>query len=247
MPARGIDFAIELDLLRTEAESAIQFFFAWEAIHAIAGDNPKVARLLNQAPLFWKTALGALQTSTLVTLGRLFDPDSNHHSVTRLLSIAHSNLGMFSKGALAARKRKQSADADKWLPEYLKTVYEPSRDDFRRLKNYVAKRRKIYEDKYRPLRHMVFAHRAVSNQSEVAELFAKTDRRELRQLLVFLRRLYEALWQLYFNGHKPVLRPARNSVKRMLDLPSPSDKQPTLQEHLVQEIRSFLEKHSSEA
>ncbi len=243
-PASGDDFSNELELFRTEAESAIQFYFAWEAIHTVAAKDPKVSLLLNQAPLFWNTSLGALQTSTLVTLGRLFDPDPKNHSVTRLLSIAHSNLGMFSKEALAARRRKNSKDADTWLPEYLKTVYEPLSDDFRRLKRYVNVRRRIYEEKYRPLRHMVFAHRGASNKSEVDALFASTNRKELRQLLVFLRRLHEALWQLYFNGKKPVLRPARHSVRRMLDIPSPNSKQSTLQEHLVQEINSFLHEHS---
>lgn len=65
--------------------------------------------------------------------------------ITRLLSVAHANLGIFSKDALAARKRKSSSNAEEWLPEYLQTAYEPSSEDFRRLKRHVAERRKIYE------------------------------------------------------------------------------------------------------
>ena len=240
------DFASDLELFRTEAEGALQFFFAWDATHAVAAD-PKVGRLLNQAPLFWNTSLGALQSSTLVALGRIFDPDPKNHSVTRLLASAHADLSIFSKPALAARKRKQSADADEWLPQYLKTVYEPTSDDFRRLKRHVSVRRKLYEEKYRPLRHRVFAHRAASSQAEVADLFAKTNIRELQLMLVFLRRLHEALWQLYFNGYRPVLRPARYSVQRMLDAPSPNVKRSTLQERLVHEVSSFLHAHSRDA
>lgn len=247
MPTSRLDFAAELELFRTEAESAIQFFYAWDATHAVASTSPKVRRLLNEAPLFWNTSLGALQTSTLVALGRVFDPNPDNHSVTRLLASAHANLSIFSKQALADRKRAQSANADEWLPEYLTTAYEPTGDDFRRLKKHLSARRKIYEEKYRPLRHKVFAHRGVATRDEVADLFAKTNIRELQQLLVFLRRLHQALWELYFNGRKPILRPSRYSVQRMLDAPFPNPNRGTLQERLVFEVRNFLHAHSEDA
>ncbi|WP_288107891.1 hypothetical protein [Limnobacter sp.] len=247
MATSSLDFATELELFRTEAESAIQFFYAWDATHAMAAVDPKVRRLLNEAPLFWNTSLGALQASTLVALGRVFDPAPNNHSVTRLLNSAHANLTMFSKQKLSDRKRAQSTNADEWLPEYLNTVYEPTGDDFRRLKKHLSNRRKIYEEKYRPLRHMVFAHRGVATQDEVADLFAKTNIRELQQLLVFLRRLHQALWELYFNGRKPVLRPSRYSVQRMLDAPFPNPSRGTLQERMVNEVKVFLRTHSKDA
>ena len=241
------DFEAQLELFRTEAESAIQFFYAWDAVHAVAAKDKAVFRLLNQAPLFWNTNLGALQASTLAALGRVFDPDPKNHSVTRLLSFAHANLGIFSKASLAARKRKSSANADEWLTEYLQTAYEPNSDDFRRLKRHVSARRKTYEANYRPLRHKVFAHRGVATRVEVGELFAKTNIREMQQLLVFLGRLHEVLWQLYFNGRKPTLVPARFSVKRILEQPSPNAKYGKLQERLVHETKSFLTAHAKDA
>lgn len=247
MVSPSVEFEAQLELFRTESQSALQFFYSWDATHAVAAKDKSVVRLLNQTPLFWNTALGALQTSTLVALGRVFDPDTtNNHSVTRLLAFAHANINIFSKEALAARKRKLSANADEWLPEYLAAAYAPTSDDFRRLKRHVALRRKVYEQNYRPLRHKVFAHRGVATQAEVTDLFAKTNLRELRQLLVFLGRLYEALWQVYFNGHKPVLRPARFSVYRMLELPSPNVKHGKLQERLVHETRQFFKRHSTD-
>lgn len=240
------DFAAELELFRMEADSAIQFFYAWRAIHSVAATSTKVRQLLNEAPTFWNTSLGALQTSTLIALGRVFDPDSKNHSVTRLLGSAHANLSMFSKKALAERKRAASTNADEWLPEYLKTVYEPTTEDFRRLKKYLSVRRKIYEEKYRPLRHKVFAHRSVATQSEVAALFSNTNIREMEKMLIFLRRLHQALWELYFNGRKPALRPSRYSVRRMLDEPLPNPNQATLQVRLVHEVRTFLHRHAKE-
>lgn len=247
MPSPSAEFEAQLELFRTEGESAIQFFYAWDAAHAVAKKNKPVVRLLNQAPLFWNTTLGALQAATFIALGRVFDPDPKNHSLTRLLALAHGNLSIFSKEALADRKRKLSENADEWLTEYLKDVYVPSGDDFRRLKRHVAQKRKIYEQNYKPIRHMVFAHRGVVTRAEVGKLFEKTNLSELRQLLVFLGRLHEALWQLYFNGHKPTLRPARFSVHRMLEQPSPNAKRGKLQERLVHETSEFFKRHSTDA
>jgi len=244
MPTASAEFEAQLELFRTEGQSAIQFFYAWDATHAVAASDKSVVKLLNQAPLFWNTALGALQSSTLVALGRVFDPDPKNHSVTRLLSLAHANPDIFSKEALAERKRAHNASADEWLSDYLNTAYVPDSVDFRRLKRYVAARRKIYQQNYSPLRHKVFAHRGVATPTEVSELFSNTNLRELRQLLIFLGRLYEALWQLYHNGRKPSLQPARFSVKAMLERPSPTAKDGDLQERLVYEAKLFLTRHS---
>jgi AbiU2 len=247
MLSPAADFEVQLELFRTEAESAIQFFYAWDAVHAVAAKDKAVFRLLNEAPLFWNTNLGALQTSTLVALGRVFDPDPRNHSVTRLLALAHANLDIFSKNSIAERKRKGSANADEWLPGYLADVYEPNSDDFRKLKRHLSDRRKIYEANYRPLRHKVFAHRGVATRVEVGELFAKTNIREMQKLLVFLGRLHEVLWQLYFNGKRPTLSPARFSVKRILEQPSPNSKHSKLQERLVHETKAFLTAHARDA
>jgi AbiU2 len=239
MPSPAADFETQLELFRTEAESAIQFFYAWDAVHTVAAKDKAVFRLLNQAPLFWNT--------NLVALGRVFDPNPKNHSITRLLLVAQANLDIFSKDSLAARKRKSSANADEWLPEYMQTAYEPNSDDFKRLKRHVSNRRKIYEANYRPLRHKVFAHRGVATRVEVGELFAKTNIREMQQLVVFLGRFHEVLWQLYFNGRKPMLTPTRFSVKRMLEQPSPNAKQRNLQERLVHETQVFLAAHAKDA
>jgi len=239
-------FANELEVFRTEADSGIQFFYSYLAVHDVAGEHKEVLLLLNRAPLFWNTALVALQTSIFIALGRVFDQQSNHN-VDRLLKIAQLNMAIFSKEALAGRKRRDSANADEWLDEYLRDVYEPNADDFRRLRRHVAKRRRVYEDNYRDLRHQVFAHKEIYSKEDVQALFDKTNVRELQQLLIFLRQLHEALWQLYHNGRKPTLRPARYSVKRIREQPSPEPRGRALQERLTHEIEAFLRTAANEA
>jgi hypothetical protein len=51
-------FKHELEVFRTEAESAAQFFCAFLAIYAAAAAKKPVLNLVNTAPLFWKTTLG---------------------------------------------------------------------------------------------------------------------------------------------------------------------------------------------
>lgn len=70
----------------------------------LKGNQQQVRALLNQAPLFWNTCLGALQTASIIALGRVFD-QSSEHNIDRVLGIAQKNLGIFSKSALGLRKQ----------------------------------------------------------------------------------------------------------------------------------------------
>jgi signal transduction histidine kinase len=236
-------FSEELEVFRHEAESAVQFFYAWLSIHQVAQRTEQVEDLLNRAPLLWNTVLGALQSSVFIALGRVFDQEQDTHNVDRLLRMAQQNLHMFSLEALAERKRNLAPTADEWLGEYLARAYVASPDDFRRLRKHVAARRRVYEANFRPVRHQIFAHKQLSEQVDASALFAKVSLPEIQQVLVFLRRLHQALWNLLFNGQKPVLRPARYSVTQMLAQPRPYST--SLQERLTRETAEFLKSTAS--
>ncbi len=239
MTSPEAQFERELEVFRTEAEAAMQFFYAWLAVYAVAADHKPVYRMLNTAPLFWNTNLGALQTAAFIALGRVFDQNSTHN-LDQLLRIAQNNLSIFSKASLGARKQGGSPTPPDWLAEYLRDAYVPTQADFRRLRAHVREHRGVYEAKYRDLRHMFFAHKEVSTRADIDALFAKTNIRELQKMLVFLGSLYEALWQLFYNGRKPVLRPRRYSVKRMRHSPSPPWKKSAVQERITHEAEQFL-------
>ena len=238
MPSPAVEFESELQVFRREAESAVQFFYAWRTVNEVAAKNEAVVATLNKAPLFWNTTLGALQTSAFIALGRVFDQEQDTHNVDRVLRIAQRNPEIFSLEALAERKRRLSPNSHEWIAEYLETAYVPTPDDFRRLRKHVAARRKLYTDNFRPLRHKVFAHKQMFKQDEAHALFANAKIKDLQQLLVFLRRLHEALWELLFNGRKPVLRPARYSVSQMRAQPRQHGR--SLQERLTHETEAFL-------
>ncbi len=52
MTSPEAQFERELEVFRTEAEAAMQFFYAYLTVHAVAADHKPVYRLLNTAPLF---------------------------------------------------------------------------------------------------------------------------------------------------------------------------------------------------
>lgn len=233
-------FRHELEVFRTEEEAGTQFFYSYLAVHSVAYENEGVHALLNTAPLFWNTCMGALQTAAFIALGRVFDQDSTHN-LDAVLRIAQDNPQIFSKAALGRRKQGNSADRPDWLDEYLRDAYEPTPTDFRRLRSHVKRRRRIYASNYRDVRNKFFAHKeVVAGQAETAVLFGKGTNRELQQLFAFLGSLHEALWQLFYNGRKPVLRPLRYSVKRMRDLPSEAPRSGAVQERILHEAEQFL-------
>ncbi len=215
MTSPEAQFERELEVFRTEAETAIQFFYAYLTVHAVAKDHEPVRRLLNTAPLFWNTNLGALQTAAFIALGRVFDQDSTHN-LDRLLRIAQDNLYIFSKASLGARRQGDSPTPPDWLAEYLRDAYVPTPDDFRHLRAHVHKHRRVYEAKYRDIRHRLFAHKEVSAWAEINALFKETNIQELEEMLAFLGSLHEALRQLFFNGRKPVLRPSPPAVQERI-------------------------------
>jgi AbiU2 len=232
-------FENELEIFRTEAEAAAQFLYAYLSVHESAGRHPSVVRLLNTAPLFWSTNLGALQTAAFIALGRIFDQDSPHN-IDRVLGIAQKHREIFSREALAVRKQGQCATRPDWLDGFLAESYVPLPSDFRRLRREVSNRRKIYDEKYRDIRHKVFAHKQVVGAADVGALFDKTNARELQLLVTFTWSLYDALWQLYFNGTRPLLRQRRYSVKAMRNRPTPKRQMQTVQERITDEAARFL-------
>ena len=237
-------FERELEIFRTETEAGMQYLSAYLAVHALAAKHKAVRRLLNEAPLFWNTCLAGLQTGSFMALGRIFDNDSNHN-LGRLLRITKDHPEIFSKAALGRRKQGNSPEPPAWLREYIRDSYEPTVGDFRQIRAHVRKRRKIYEDNYRDIRHKWFAHKVVSEQTEISALFSNANTRELQQIFAFLSWLYETLWELFFNGHKIALRPLRYSVKRILGL-SPARRQPRgVHEKITHEAELLLRSTSA--
>jgi AbiU2 len=219
MTAQEQIFLRELEIFRGECEGASQHVYAYLAIHDVAKRRKTVFRALDRHALFWNTVAGALQGSAIIALGRVFD-QSTPHNVDVLLRLAQRSPGMFTRVSLATRKSNGAAAPPPWLPAFIDQVQEPTIQDFRKLRAHVNRFRQVYEHRFRPLRHSVFAHTLIHGPSEVAPVAAKANINELKRLISSLLSLHEALWQLFYNGRAPVLRPIRYPAKRRKDLGS---------------------------
>jgi hypothetical protein len=73
----------------------------------------------------------------------------------------------------------------------------------------VKKLRRIYEARYRDLRHKVFAHKVAHEPDELAPITAKANINEFKRLISSLLSLHEALFDLFWNGRRSVLRKLR--------------------------------------
>ena len=207
-------FERELEIFGHEVDTVVQFLFAELAINAVAGRDGRVLAALNRTPLFWRTVAGGLQTAAFVAMGRVFDQRSPHN-IDALIRLAQQQRSIFTKAALAERKRGGSSNADEWLSEYLRGVVVPTVADFRRMRKLIRKYRSVYDAQVDAIRDKYFAHKVVVDDSEVFALFAKTQVRDLEKLAAFLVQVHSAFWNLLHNGRRLSLRPTPYSVRRL--------------------------------
>jgi hypothetical protein len=199
-----IAFGDELEVFRKEEEVAQQYFFAWLQIRTELTADEKLLDRLNDTPLFWITAHHALLLAAFVALGRVFDQGSSHN-VNALLKMASKNKAIFTKDALRVRKIGEGV-TPAFAAEYVVDKYEASDADFRDLRREVAKRQRVYEERFRDVRDKIFAHKELADHDEMNALLGRATIDELKSLFGFLHALHEALWQLLVNGRRPILR-----------------------------------------
>jgi len=196
-------------------ELCMRFFYAYRAINDVLGDDEKALNIISRTPEIWDTISFALEASFFIALTRIFDEKPKTHNVGRLLQIAKSNIDIFSAKALETRKRKSSANANEWIGDFMGEIYVPINKDFQRLEKYLEKYRNISKT-YKIIRHNIFGHRQRLNLNDIYKLYSKTNFHEIEKLLVFLKRLYDSLLMLFHDGRRPLLRPMRFSIKRLL-------------------------------
>jgi len=246
MPTPEARFERELKNFGSEVEQGTRCYFALLVMNDVASHDKRVRAFLNRTPMFWNTCAGALQASTFIALGRIFDLTSRHN-LESLLRMAERDPQIFSKAALKRRKQAVETKGPECLDDYLQSTYEPTPKDLSRLRVKTESWRQVYDKKYRPLRSKYFAHRVVLGEAETAALFGKGTNPELQRLFRFLGSLYHALLSLFFDGRKPVLRPARYSVVRMREKPVLAYYSGVgIQEHITREVAEFLKNAARE-
>ena len=231
-------FLAQLDNFRHEAYVAAQYLYSDMAVQHAASKSRKLLNRLNMTPSFWMTHQAGMQVAAYVTIGRVFDTTSKYN-INALLDSFDENLHEFSRAALADRKQEGRNEGCEWLEEYLQRAHYPDKRDVDRLRAKVAKYREIYERAVKPPRHKYIAHREKREHAEVQALFAAGKVRELWRLVTFLYAMYNALWEQYYNGRKPVIRPTRYSVRAIYDSKSEGRSGP--HEIIISETRKLMQ------
>lgn len=212
-------FADELEIFRTEEEVAQQYFFGYLALQTIPSRNPAVLDRMNDHPLFWITTRHALLLSAFVALGRIFDQDPRSiHNIDKLLRSVWRNIGEFTRAELAKRKIASGLNPAA-AAAYVVGKCDLTPKDVGAMRKEVAAWRKVYEARYREIRHGVFAHKGL-NSADSNLLMAQTNIKEMKSMFGFLHALHSALWELYNNGRPPDLTPVGFATHPQIRYPS---------------------------
>lgn len=171
-----------------------------------AASDDKLLSALNETPLSWIFTRHSLQVTLFITLGRIFDTNDDAFSIDDLLKCCIEEIDIFSIENLHTRKMSgQNGNEPEWLPMYIENAYEPVEEDFKQLRSEVAKRRRVFEAIYRPIRHKLMAHKDKEYIDKADELWNKTNIQELEEIVWFLNDLQETLFDAFQNGKKPIL------------------------------------------
>jgi hypothetical protein len=236
-------FLEELNIFRKEVILASKFLYTELAIKDIANKNKRVLTALNYTPTFWNTTLGALQNSTFITLGRIFD-NNGKNSINTLLKVVKNNKNIFTKESFKNRwiKDRDRKQIDHWLPEYLKKVYIPTDKNLLDLSSFIEEQKKVYKQLYRPIRDQ-FGHKIYNKNEEVKVLFDKIQVKDLEKFCVKLYGIHEALWQLYYNGRGPLLpiKKEKYSTKNILKTKFKEHHFKPTNAQFIEEVKLLLE------
>jgi hypothetical protein len=165
MPADDQKFENALKTFETQVGEATQYWFAAATMNEVARLDSNTLAALNRTPSFWITARVAMENQAILTAGILYGRRrANPHNIDSLFEVFRAvRAAVFSRDALAARKRQMSDNADEWLPEFMKGVHVPTATDIDRLHQPSKRHRKTYETQYADVRNLHVAHSAVAD------------------------------------------------------------------------------------
>jgi hypothetical protein len=188
-------FLQRLDALQRDARAAARYAYAGSSIHFIANQNSELIPILDRDAGFWNTVLGAMQTASIVALGRIYDTRKDVLSAEHLVRHVTTYPGIFSRANLTARKGA----------EFAASAFEPRAADFQPMRDALDHHTALYDSTVGPIRHKAFAHAGNITDAEMYEMFQNVPRADYERLAVFPLDLWNALFQLYYNGVAPVL------------------------------------------
>jgi hypothetical protein len=187
-----------------DIEEAIAVFYTSEEINDHALNDEAILDAIQADALFWKVQVYALQTTLFIVLGRIFDMSSDAYSIHKLLRDTGQHFDLlFSHEALRVRKEKEKLNLHpKDLEDYFVGLWVPDRKVVGILNKALARHKDRFTADYLPLRSRYFAHNLLNDGTTIQNLFAKTNRKELEETLLFAKEVVALIQELYSNGRE---------------------------------------------
>ncbi len=195
-------------LVRGDAVAAIGCSSTYQTIHRLGADDREIAQKYNQNAAFWNATTHALQTALFMALGRMFDQTKNTYTIEDVVEQTIEHPGFFTKAELRKRKRESlrlfgNAPDPEWMPGYLENVVEPNRGSLAILKSELQPHVDKFVTIYEPIRNRYFAHRGKDSEQAIRELFEKTTKAEVAQILRFSYGVIMGIQDMADNGTLP--------------------------------------------
>lgn len=189
-----------------EVTIATDAYYTLKHINEAELKDKSIYRGLDENARTWNIINYSLQCSYFVALGRIFDKDGEAFSIHRLLRDCIEKIESFSRESLAERKATSFGENKEGLENYLESADITDDSYFHRLKSEVAKHHRRYDQKIKPIRHKVFAHKEYDSLPIKDTLFKNVSIDDIEETLNFLHQLDKLFFQVYHNGKKSELR-----------------------------------------
>jgi hypothetical protein len=198
------DFQEHLDWLIKETHAAMAVYDAGEELNRLAVDRGDIQKAIEADCPFWQLCRAGIQDTLFVILGRIFGKGKAVRSISKVMDAAEAHLEFFSAEALARRRTAGGPKPD-WLDDYIARAWVPDKDTFSALKKSLEPHLKYYRGVYLPIRNNYIAHTSISPKQPISAMFQQTNRKELGEMITFLRDLAEAVRYAYTDGEPPIL------------------------------------------
>jgi hypothetical protein len=196
----------DYDIIKNDVHAAMVSCYTHRTINNIAATDEDILEKMNRSAEFWQVTSFSLQNTLFIVLARILDSDPDVHSIHHVLSAMLAHADFFNHAALRARKLSiPGAQWDpKFLDEYVGSAWEPTIQDLRALKRALAPHKTKFDEIYRPIRDQI-AHIILKDDARVADLYGRTLKTDIDEILRFLHSLIKSIWFMAFNAERPNL------------------------------------------
>jgi hypothetical protein len=194
-------------IIRDDVNAAMVTCYTHRAINHIGATDENILEKMNRTSDFWRATSFSLQNTLFIVLARILDSDPEVHSIYPVINATIAHPEFFNRSAL--RARKLGIPGGQWnmlfLDDYVSKAWEPAADDLRLMKRALAPHKRKFDAIYKPIRNQHVAHIALKDASLIADLYNKTQKTDIDEILLFLHSLIAAISDLAHNAARPNL------------------------------------------